>query len=49
MSQEPDPSPAEVERLLAAEIPGEFIAATLSVYDMDAFPMANLRWRGYLR
>jgi hypothetical protein len=49
LSQKPDPSPDEVDRLIAAQIAGDFVAATLSAYDMHVFPMCNLRWRGYLR
>jgi 2'-5' RNA ligase len=49
LSQKPNPPPDEVERLLAAQIVGDFVAPTLSVYDMHAFPMCSLRWRGYLR
>jgi 2'-5' RNA ligase len=48
LSQKPEPSPDEVDALLSTEVTGEFVASTLSLYEMEAFPLLRLRWRGYL-
>jgi len=40
LSQKPNPPPDEVERLLAAQIVGDFVAPTLSVYTCTPFQCA---------
>lgn len=48
LSQKPQPTREEAAALLATEIRGEFFAPSLSLYEMEAFPLVRLRWRGYL-
>jgi len=48
LTQKPEPTEDEVQAVLAVEIDSQFSAKMLSVYEMEAFPLVKLRYRGYL-
>ncbi len=47
LTQPPNPTPTDLHAP-GLELDAEFTADTLSVYEMEAFPLVKLRYRGYL-
>jgi hypothetical protein len=48
LTQPPNPTPSDPDDA-ELQLDAEFTAATLSVYQIEAFPVLTLRYRGYLR